>query len=167
METATNGVWIRRLTCKSGGAVRTGISQGLAQTAAIMQPSKSYYHCNGTEAWEERRWVCGRGREMRWKGAPSFCLPPLVSRKMCAHTRLFLYLIATVTESSEVTPVCQINVSLEKKKCQEKQWFLIWRSALTESIFQDSDMSKSAKSQKQTRNVWDEKEYGSNTSETM
>lgn len=42
----------------------TGISQGLAQTAAIMQPSKSYYHCNGTEGvggekmgvWEGERW---------------------------------------------------------------------------------------------------------------
>lgn len=29
--------------------MQTGISQGLAQTAAIMQPSKSYYHCNGTD----------------------------------------------------------------------------------------------------------------------
>lgn len=31
------------------GAEWTGISQGPAQTAAIMQPSKSYYHCNGTD----------------------------------------------------------------------------------------------------------------------
>lgn len=117
METGENGVWIRTLTCKSEGVVWTGISQGLAQTAAIMQPSKSYYHCNGTEAWEERGWVCGRGREMRWKGGCVSLFPP--SFVLNTHTQInllyFIYLIATVILyihcSTEVTPM--LHVSLE------------------------------------------------------
>lgn len=41
---------------------------------------------------------------------------PCLKKNARTHTHLFLYLIATVTESSEVTPACQINVSLEEKE---------------------------------------------------
>lgn len=125
MEASANGVWIRRLTCWSSGAVRTGISQGPTQTAAIMQPSKSYYHCNGTDGVGGEKIGVWEGVRDEVEGcsfllSPSPCLKKNVCVCLCVCTHIFLYLIATVTESSEVTPPCQINASLKKKNA--------WRS---------------------------------------
>lgn len=51
----------------------------------------------------------------------SVSLPGSQEKCVCAHihTHIFLYLAATVTESSEVTLPCQINDSLRRKMAGE------------------------------------------------
>lgn len=81
-----------------------------AQTAAIMQPSKSYYHCNGTDGvGVEKMCVWEEGRETMWEGAPSLSTP---ERNTHTHTPI---LLPRLQKSSEVTPPCRTDAPLKMK----------------------------------------------------
>lgn len=64
-------------------------------------------------------WVGGRDEVL------SVSLPTSREKYVCTHThtRIFLYVIATVTESSEVAPLCQINASLKMKNVTRRRDF--------------------------------------------